>query len=51
MEILRDLLLIFLAFLAGISLGQINGMTMATKNFSQFLKGFMNDEEKESKEN
>lgn len=51
MEFFRDLLLIFLAFLAGISLGQISGMKMATKNFSQFLKGFMDNEEKESKEN
>lgn len=51
MEFFRDLLLIFLAFVCGISLGQISGMTMATKNFSRFLKGFMNDEEKESKEN
>ena len=51
MEFFRDLLLIFLAFVCGISLGHISGMTMATKNFSRFLKGFMNDEEKESKEN
>lgn len=51
MEIFGDLLLIFLAFVCGASLGQISGMTMATKNFSQFLKGLMEDEEKESKEN
>lgn len=51
METFRDLLLIFLAFVCGASLGQLNGMTMATKNFSQFLKGFIDDEEKESKEN
>lgn len=51
MEILRDLLLIFLAFICGISLGQISGMTMATKNFGKLLKGFIDDEEKESKEN
>lgn len=51
MEILRDILLIFLAFLAGASLGQISGYKSAFKDFNNFLKGFMNDEEKESKEN
>ena len=50
MEIFRDLLLIFLAFICGVSLGQLNGMTIASKNFSQFLKGLMDNEEKESKE-
>lgn len=51
MEIFRDLLLIFLAFICGVSLGQLNGMAMATKNFGNFLKGLIEDEEKESKEN
>ena len=51
MEIFRDLLLIILAFLAGASLGQLSGMKMASNNFGQFLKGLIDDEEKESKEN
>ena len=51
MEIFRDLLLIFLAFVCGVSIGQLNGMAMANKNFSQFLKGLMNNEKKENKEN
>lgn len=51
MEFFRDLLMIFLAFLAGASLGQISGYKNAFKEFNIFLKEFMNDEEKESKEN
>ena len=51
MEIFRDLLLIFLAFICGVAIGQLNGMAMATKNFGKFLKGLMENEEKESKEN
>lgn len=51
MEFFRDLLLIILAFLAGANLGQISGYKNAFKDFNIFLKGFMNNEEKESKEN
>lgn len=51
MEIFRDLLLIFLAFVCGVTIGQLNGIVIATKNFGKFLKGLMENEEKESKEN
>ena len=51
MEIFRDLLLIFLAFVCEVTIGQLNGMAMAIKNFGKFLKGLIENEEKESKEN
>lgn len=51
MEILRDILLIFLAFLAGSGLGQISGYKDAFKDFNNLIERIMDDDQKESKEN
>lgn len=43
MELFRDLLLIFLTFLCGFSMGRMSGVDCMVKQFSAFLKTITDD--------